>query len=210
MLKKATEIEKTRGMAQGKYIQPNFGDNKEEVAKKIIKALRDNKKVAFVLNAKKETSYLFADILNFDYREINPENKNGYAIIPQLLSGDKVTVILDDSVRKTYASSNVFENTGDCAVEQGPLVYCFEDQDNAGDVLSLSIAENGKTKAEAFDKNLLCGARKISVEGYITLKSRTLYSNSKPEKKPYTLTAIPYYTWGNRGETNMRVWLPER
>ena len=52
MLKKATEIEKTRGMAQGKYIQPNFGDNKEEVAKKIIKALRDNKKVAFVLNAK--------------------------------------------------------------------------------------------------------------------------------------------------------------
>ena len=75
MLKKATEIEKTRGMAQGKYIQPNFGDNKEEVAKKIIKALRDNKKVAFVLNAKKETSYLFADILNFDYREINPENK---------------------------------------------------------------------------------------------------------------------------------------
>ncbi len=24
---------------------------------------------------KKETSYLFADILNFDYREINPENK---------------------------------------------------------------------------------------------------------------------------------------
>ena len=75
MLKKATEIEKTRGMAQGKYIQPNFGDNKEEVAKKIIKALRDNKKVAFVLNAKKETSYLFADILNFDYREINSENK---------------------------------------------------------------------------------------------------------------------------------------
>lgn len=149
-------------------------------------------------------------VIRLNNREINPENKNGYAIIPQLLSGDKVTVILDDSVRKTYASSNVFENTGDCAVEQGPLVYCFEDQDNAGDVLSLSIAENGKTKAEAFDKNLLCGARKISVEGYITSKSRTLYSNSKPEKKPYTLTAIPYYTWGNRGETNMRVWLPER
>lgn len=44
-------------MAQGKYIQPNFGDNKEEVAKKIIKALRDNKKVAFVLNAKR--NFLF-------------------------------------------------------------------------------------------------------------------------------------------------------
>lgn len=75
MLKKATEIEKTRGMAQGKYIRPDFGDNKEEVAKKIVRALKDNKKVAFVLNAKKETSYLFADILNFDYKLINLDNK---------------------------------------------------------------------------------------------------------------------------------------
>ena len=75
MLKKATEIEKTRGMAQGKYIKPNFGDNKEIIARKIVRALKDNKKVAFVLNAKKETSYLFADILNFDYKLINSENQ---------------------------------------------------------------------------------------------------------------------------------------
>lgn len=75
MLKKATEIEKTRGMAQGKYIKPNFGDNKEEVARKVVKALKENKKVAFVLNAKKETAYLFADILNFNYRDVNPDNK---------------------------------------------------------------------------------------------------------------------------------------
>lgn len=74
MLKKATEIEKTRGMAQGKYIKPNFGDDKEKVARAIVKAIKDNKKVVFVLNAKKETSYLFADILNFDYKEINPDN----------------------------------------------------------------------------------------------------------------------------------------
>lgn len=75
MLEKATEIEKTRGMAQGKYIKPNFGDSKEIVAKEIVKALKDGKKVAFVLNAKKETSYLFADIFNFDYTQINPQNK---------------------------------------------------------------------------------------------------------------------------------------
>ena len=75
MLEKATEIEKTRGMAQGRYIKPNFGDSKETVAKKIIQALKDNKKVAFVLNAKKETAYLFADIINFDYKEINTDNK---------------------------------------------------------------------------------------------------------------------------------------
>ena len=75
MLKKATEIEKTRGMAQGEYIKPNFGDNKEEVAKKLVSAIKDGKKVAFVLNAKKETSYLFADIINFDYADVNEDNE---------------------------------------------------------------------------------------------------------------------------------------
>lgn len=78
MLKLATEVEKTRGMAQGKYIKPNFGDNKEKVAKLIIKYIKEGKKLAFILNAKKETSYLFADILNIDFSEINSENKPLY------------------------------------------------------------------------------------------------------------------------------------
>lgn len=67
MLRLATEVEKTRGMAQGKYIKPNFGDSKEKVAKIIVKAIKEGKSVAFVLNSKKETSYLFADILNCDF-----------------------------------------------------------------------------------------------------------------------------------------------
>ncbi len=75
MLEKATEVEKTRGMAQGKYIKPNFGDSKERIAKIVVNALKDDKKVAFVLNVKKETAYLFSDIINFDYKKINPDNK---------------------------------------------------------------------------------------------------------------------------------------
>ncbi len=70
MLRLATEVEKTRGMAQGKYIKPNFGDNKEKVARIVVKAIKEGKKVAFVLNAKKETSYLFADILNCDFSKL--------------------------------------------------------------------------------------------------------------------------------------------
>ena len=74
MLKLATKIEKTRGMAKGEYIKPNFGDNKEKIAKIVIEAIKNGKKVAFILNAKKETSYLFADIMNMDFEKINKEN----------------------------------------------------------------------------------------------------------------------------------------
>lgn len=74
MLKKATKLEKTRGMAKGNYIQPNYGDNKVKVAKEIIQALENNKKVTIVLNAKKETSYLFADIMTIPWTKYYPDN----------------------------------------------------------------------------------------------------------------------------------------
>lgn len=75
MLKKATEIEKTRGMAQGKYIAPSYGDDKEEVASVLLEAFEKGDKIAFVLNSKKETSYLFADLLKIPFAKMYPENK---------------------------------------------------------------------------------------------------------------------------------------
>ncbi|BAW32302.1 MAG TPA: Ni-sirohydrochlorin a,c-diamide reductive cyclase catalytic subunit [Methanothermobacter sp.] len=72
MLKRATEIEKTRGMARGEYIKPSYGDDKDEVAREFLKSLRDGERVAIVLNAKKETAYLFADILKISYPDNIP------------------------------------------------------------------------------------------------------------------------------------------
>jgi putative methanogenesis marker 13 metalloprotein len=75
MLKLATEIEKTRGMAQGNYIAPSYGDDKKEIAEIVIEKLKNGEKVAIILNAKKETSYLFADILKIPFDKINNKNK---------------------------------------------------------------------------------------------------------------------------------------
>jgi len=36
-----------------------------------------------------------------------------------------------------------------------------------------------------------------------------LYSEKPPVREKAVLTAIPYYTWANRGETQMRVWMLE-
>jgi Ni-sirohydrochlorin a,c-diamide reductive cyclase subunit CfbD len=75
MLQLATQIEKTRGMAQGSYIKPSYGDNKVKVAKFLIDALKKGDKIALVLNAKKETSYLFSDILKIPFKKHFPNNK---------------------------------------------------------------------------------------------------------------------------------------
>ncbi len=75
MLQLATEIEKTRGMAQGGYIKPSYGDNKVKVAKILLESYENGDKIALVLNAKKETSYLFSDILKIPFEKVNPNNK---------------------------------------------------------------------------------------------------------------------------------------
>ena len=99
------------------------------------------------------------------------------------------------------------ENTGCAAIQRGALVYCFEGVDNGGDVLSLVLDDSkeitlGEAKAE------LGGAETLTAKGYRTAPTGSLYSFAKPEKIPADLTAVPYYTWGNRGENQMRVWLP--
>lgn len=74
MLQLATRIEKTRGMAQGEYIKPSYGDNKVKVGKSLLEIYEKGGRVALVLNAKKETSYLFSDILNIPFEKLDHGN----------------------------------------------------------------------------------------------------------------------------------------
>ena len=57
----------------------------------------------------------------------------------------------------------------------------------------------------------LCGY--TSVKGCMAIKPAgyAIWENIQHELdrrfKETTLTAVPYYTWGNRGENQMRVWM---
>lgn len=63
MLEMATLLEQSRGTARGEYIENRSGDPPKEVAGVILEALRSGKRVACVLNAKKETAFLYADVV---------------------------------------------------------------------------------------------------------------------------------------------------
>ncbi len=62
LLNEATEVEKRHGAASKEYLEPSRGDTKYTVAKRIIQLLKEGKKCITILNAKKETGYMFADI----------------------------------------------------------------------------------------------------------------------------------------------------
>ncbi|MGS9064241.1 hypothetical protein ACQWHL_26125, partial [Salmonella enterica subsp. enterica serovar Infantis] len=36
------------------------------------------------------------------------------------------------------------------------------------------------------------------------------YDNAPSSRQPQTLTVIPWFSWANRGEGEMRIWVNER
>ena len=136
-------------------------------------------------------------------------SKDGYAYIENVQTGSKITLTLDVEVQKIFCSPKVADNTGSVAIQRGPLVYCVEGVDNKEDVLSLSILRENEFKVE-WDETLFGGVAKIVTEGVKTMQGEHLYSSKRPVEEKVVLTAVPYYTWGNRGENEMRVWIPEK
>ncbi len=131
----------------------------------------------------------------------------GYVYV-DITAGDELALTLDDTPRYVYASAKVPELTGCTAITRGPLVYCFEGKDN-GDILPLSLKRGGKLTVSDDRNEALDGAFTITAEAYRSEDNGSLYSFAPLSEIPCEAVAIPYYTWGNRGENQMRVWMTE-
>jgi Ni-sirohydrochlorin a,c-diamide reductive cyclase subunit CfbD len=63
LLYAANQVERLRGAAYKPYVQPQRGDLKHLVAKRLLEFVNSGKKGIAIMNAKKETAYMFADAL---------------------------------------------------------------------------------------------------------------------------------------------------
>lgn len=148
-------------------------------------------------------------IITLNGKKCGCEIRNGYAYISKAFtSTDELIVTFDMSVKRIFASSKVSADNGKAAFSRGPLVYCAEGIDNDDDILGVSVKKNALVEVSASDR--LNGIAEITIDGYRTAASASLYSLERPKAEPCRLKLIPYYAWGNRGLTQMRVWLPEK
>lgn len=132
---------------------------------------------------------------------------DGYIYLP-VSDGDEITLTLDGTPRFVYASPRIPRLSGTAALCRGPLVYCFEGADNDGDVLSLTVGTDQKAEISEYEPDLLGGTSKLFVSAMRISDEDMLYTSESPSYTPCKATAVPYYTWGNRRENQMRVWLP--
>lgn len=131
----------------------------------------------------------------------------------QWQEGDIITLNLPMPVRRVYANPLVRHAAGKVAIQRGPLVYCLEEADNDAQLHNLSLP-----KASAFREiqgvGLLKGKVLLQAEGVRVLtahEDKPLYSfdNRQTAVEKQTLTFIPWFSWANRGEGEMRIWVDE-
>jgi DUF1680 family protein len=128
-------------------------------------------------------------------------------------AGDQVELVLPLSVQWLEAHPLVEETRNQVAVRRGPIVYCLESMDLLENVpiANVTVSPEGQWKTH-FDKGLLAGVTTLEGKAQSLKNSswdNTLYRAVSPEE-PTTIGVrlIPYYVWGNRGDSEMTVWMP--
>lgn len=130
-----------------------------------------------------------------EYEEIS-----GYAVF-EICKNETVEAFFEIRPRLIGCSNKVRENIGKAAVSFGPFIYCLEEADNGKNLHLISLSKNSDFEVS---------------DGYIEANgfreaeknSDSLYTDySEPEYAPVKLRFVPYYTWGNRGENEMTVYV---
>lgn len=131
-------------------------------------------------------------------------------------AGDTVTLDLRMEPRFVLPNPRVDAVRGCVAIERGPLVYCFEGQDQKEGVDLMDVeVDTSVALRENWQGALLGGLVVVEAAGLAEEMSawhgalyRPLAGAVEAATRPVALKAIPYYAWGNRGMGSMRVWMP--
>ncbi len=138
------------------------------------------------------------------------EEKEGYLYFSRKWqTGDRISISFEMPVRRIYANTMVRENSNCVALMRGPIVYCFEEEDNGSNIQEFRLAPEARIGKRVCEGGILKGMVILEAEGVRMKSGPGLYSEHRPTAVPEKLTAIPYFAWGNRKVGQMRVWMPE-
>jgi DUF1680 family protein len=120
----------------------------------------------------------------------DPRRSRFWSIKRTWSSGDVLEIEFNMDIQFHRAHPKVKGHKGKAAISLGPVVYCLESIDNPDvDIFAAQIAPD--SLREQFSSDLLGGTTVIEVKSI--------------EGTPLTL--IPYHLWGNRGPSQMKVWV---
>ncbi len=150
--------------------------------------------------------------LEVDGKPCEHREENGFLYILKNWNGrHRVLFKMDMQPKVIQCHPLVRENVGKAAVMRGPVVYCLEEVDN-GDNLHLLEMKQDSGFTQVYRGNLLGGVvvlesegRRLKQDGQDDLYQET--SSRESVYEPALLQWVPYYSWNNRGNGEMAVWM---
>ncbi len=127
--------------------------------------------------------------------------------------GDIIELNLPMQAQLMEANPLVEETRNQVAVKRGPIVYCIESPDLDGSNIFDVIIPNDIEWKPVNDE--IAGCKMTFLQGKALLQepkdwNGELYQVINSIKKPQEINIrlIPYFAWGNRGKSEMSVWIP--
>jgi len=123
----------------------------------------------------------------------------------EMPAGTVIDVVIPVTPRWVHADERIDAVRGCVAVERGPLVMCVEsvDQPDGADVSRVQVDTSAPLSPTATGVEAQGWHLALPEEGspYGTVPP-------SPERRPAPVRFVPYFSWGNRGPSTMRVWVP--
>ncbi len=125
--------------------------------------------------------------------------------------GCVIQIDLPMDVKLVEGHPRIEEVRNQIAIKRGPIVYCIESPDLPKNTEILDVYFKGDTPLNAeFMPDFLGGITVIKGEVMIRQdKSEGMYQTvTKPQWQSFKTKFIPYFSWSNRGQAEMTVFVP--
>ncbi|MGW5263824.1 glycoside hydrolase family 127 protein [Microbispora sp. NPDC004025] len=151
--------------------------------------------------------------VSVDGEPVRAPVRDGYVRLTRAWTpGATVVLDLDMPVRQVSAHPRVDAVRGCVALARGPLVYCLEQADlPPGTVLEDVRLDPAAPITAGHREDLPDVPVVLTARGLVADAGDSLYTAAPGRERmgtALTLTAVPYFLWGNRSEGPMRVWIP--
>jgi DUF1680 family protein len=139
-------------------------------------------------------------------KKISYKMEKGYAVISRnWKSGDLISFELPMHPFHIFANTQVKDDRGRFAIQNGPIVYCLEGVDNKDSLVQNIMIDTNAVMTVHYSPNLLSGVNVITIAAN---GARRKVNSTDLIVTPQQAKAIPYYAWDNRGAGEMMVWIP--
>lgn len=129
---------------------------------------------------------------------------------------DRISLLLPMEAVLMQANPLVEENRNQVAVKRGPLVYCLESIDlpEGKSIFDIAIPASihflPRVKMVADSKLFYLEGEGQLIDQQERWNGKLYRKLIRQEPQRLPLQLIPYFAWGNKGHTDMTVWMPVR